>query len=402
MDKKIVYVLWVVVFIAVANLLPNLFRLEPSAVPFDDFTHYWAAGNLMSQGANPYDLKSVVGLRNELGQNVEYLEHAAIFLYPPWALPIVLPFGLLPYMLSRVLWLFLNISAVVFSSVKIWDFYGGKAKERWIGWMIVLTFFSTILVLAAGHLNPGFLLGFTGFVLLADKKSAHWKDLLIGAIISLIAIKFHLHYLILVATAFWLIQEKRWMIVLGAGITTLTATFIAFLLRPGIIQDFILLLQTYPYNQWATPMFGAHLRWIFGLDLFWLQFVPPIIGMLWFLFYWTKNRKNWIWKEKMPVLLFVSILTAAYGWTGDFVILLLPLLQAAIVLNNSSNKHVLLAWLSVYVAINMTIFILHSKMFELSDFWFFWFSPVLFTLYLIGIRYPKQAAARTSAIAVTK
>ena len=55
-----------------------------------------------------------------------------------------------------------------------------------------------------------------------------------------------------------------------------------------------------------------------------------IPGLLWFVPYWLTQRRDWKWKEQLPLLLTVSVLTTAYGgWPFDLVLLLLPVLQTA-------------------------------------------------------------------------
>ena len=67
--------------------------------------------------------------------------------------------------------------------------------------------------------------------------------------------------------------------------------------------------------RWATPTIGGTLRYFLGADKVWLQFVPTVLGVTWFCFYWLKERLTWNWPEQMPILVAVSVLTTSYGWT---------------------------------------------------------------------------------------
>jgi len=66
-----------------------------------------------------------------------------------------------------------------------------------------------------------------------------------------------------------------------------------------------------------------------GRDTYWLQTVPPVAGTIWFATYWRKHSNNWIWTERMPALVTASILTAAYGWTHDQTLLVVPIIALA-------------------------------------------------------------------------
>ena len=65
----------------------------------------------------------------------------------------------------------------------------------------------------------------------------------------------------------------------------------------------------------------------FGWQKSWLQFLPSALGLAWFAFYWPRVRRAWRWEEQMPLLLLVSLLTTAYGWPFDLVILLPAVIQ---------------------------------------------------------------------------
>src|SRR5437773_620254 len=69
-------------------------------LPLYDFAEYWAAGHLEARGENPYDPERIHELEQQLGRETE----AVLMWNPPWTLPLVLPFGVLPARLAHLLW----------------------------------------------------------------------------------------------------------------------------------------------------------------------------------------------------------------------------------------------------------------------------------------------------------
>jgi hypothetical protein len=131
----------------------------------------------------------------------------------------------------------------------------------------------------------------------------------------------------------------------------------------------------------VTPTLGALLRLAFGHERVWLQYLPSAAGLLWFPFYYAANRRHWDWQAQGPVLLLVSFLTASYGaWVFDLVILLIPLLRAAIWVWESSERR-LAAW-AVASFIAADGLALAMNLSGASYVLFIWMTPVLLVGYL--------------------
>ena len=77
-----------------------------------------------------------------------------------------------------------------------------------------------------------------------------------------------------------------------------------------------------------------------------LQFAPTLPGIIALAWYWRKYRKDWQWRERLPVVLTLSILTAAYGWPFDEVVLLVAVVMIAVQsTNNTFMRRSALVWL---------------------------------------------------------
>ena len=66
-----------------------------------------------------------------------------------------------------------------------------------------------------------------------------------------------------------------------------------------------------------------------GVGTFWIEFIAPVVGLIWFLFYWRKQKESWAWTERLPLILTVSVLTSAYGWLFDQTILVPAVIYVA-------------------------------------------------------------------------
>jgi len=122
---------------------------------------------------------------------------------------------------------------------------------------------------------------------------------------------------------------------------------------------------------------------MFGWDKSWLPFVPTVLGGIWFLFYWRHHRRTWVWAEQMPVLLMVSLITAAYRWNHDQVVLLPVLVQATAWISHSRQRLTASLAIVFYLAI-CTLAL--SNVLPTGDFWRIWMAPALLLGYL-GLRW---------------
>src|SRR5262249_12988795 len=98
-------------------------RFDPSALVaglgLGDFIAYWSAGRQIASGANPYDWQALLALQQPLGWTESFPN---MMYYPPWTLPFVLPFGALPFAVSRLLWLLLHLCLVLACADGIWRY----------------------------------------------------------------------------------------------------------------------------------------------------------------------------------------------------------------------------------------------------------------------------------------
>ena len=369
---------WACLAVAVALLL---YQADPTALVkglgLGDFIAYWAAGRLNGQGENPYSWDALLDLQQPLGWPEDYPN---MMYYPPWTLALVMPFGALPFATARLIWLFLNLAAVVLSADLLWRYYGGAARYRLGAWLLALSFVPTLITLRMGQIGPLLLLGIVGFLCL-ERLGWGW---LAGAMLLLPAVKPQLVYLFGLAVLVWAIDRRRWTVLAGCVLATLAAVAIALAFRPAVLADYRFAVANPPSVN-VTPTVGALLRLAFGEERTWLQYPPTAVGVLWFLFYWRKHRGTWDWGEQAPLLLLMSFLTTAYGaWVFDLVVLLVPLFHATVWGLRDADRRVRNAALGLYLAMNAAALAMNLAGVTYPS--FIWMTPAIFLGYLALMR----------------
>jgi hypothetical protein len=109
--------------------------------------------------------------------------------------------------------------------------------------------------------------------------------------------------------------------------------------------------------------------------------------------YWWTQRRDWSWKEQLPLLLTVSVLTTAYGgWPFDLVLLLLPVLHAAATAARHRWNAVSILAVGLFVAINAIA--AAQLALQVEYFWFIWITPAVLVAYLLV----RAAGARFSPV----
>jgi hypothetical protein len=347
--------------------------------PGDDFIEYWAAAHLHVKGGNPYDPLELLETQRLAGWSKD---EALIMYNPPWILTLLLPLGFIEYGYGRLLWLFISFIIVSFASDWSWRFYGGDPQRRWIGWLVGFAFLPVLIALRGGQINPFILLGLIGFLLFVHQR----KWFLAGVACILISLKPQLLHLFWLALFFWLIQAKQWRLMLGVmGAIFLTLTT-ALVMNPNIIEQFLVLMVNYSPRIWVTPTLGAVLRLSFGVEYFWLQFLPALFSVPWVFYYWKQYRQNWDWGNQLPIILLVSLFTTSYGWLSDQIILLPVVIQVTIWLSTNFYEQRLKAIVVLVAFVTFSGIILFFNIIRMSEFAYVWLPASWLLLYLFARR----------------
>ena len=338
-------------------------------MPLFDFAAFWSAGRLNHEGVDPFDPERLA----ELQHAVQPGQTGVLLMWNgPWALALVKPFAMLDAGLAHLLWQLLMLGVLVASADWAWRLYGGPPDLRWVAWLVTFTFAPSIFVLVAGQFGPLLLLGFVAFLYFVRTG----RDGLAGASLVLVAIKPQLALLFWLALLLWAVEGRKWRLVVGGLVSVAALLAVPLLDNPRLLSQYWYSLteRTRTYSH-LSPLPAHALRLVFGYDRMWLQFVPLIPGVVWLTWYWRRYRKNWVWSERLPALLFASLLVAPYGaWPFDLVLLLPAIFQATVKLSRAPRPVVATAagwWLVV------NVLALAQALAGVEYFWFLWMTPLL-------------------------
>src|SRR5262249_43373240 len=141
-----------------------------------------------------------------------------------------------------------------------------------------------------------------------------------------------------IVLAIWVIARRRWMLLAGSAAAFLAANLLALAFDPSIFQHYREMLQQQAIQHEFIPALSGMVRGIFFRRYFWVQFLPTVLGLLWKVWFYWKNRQVWSWRCHGPALLIASLLTTPYSWMTDEVVLLPAILQGVVWLNKKELK----------------------------------------------------------------
>ena len=369
--------------VTVAVLALQIYNFyNPSRIILEDSVQYWASARLLLMSENPYSPDEML----ELQRTVGWHDPSPLMMWnPPWTLTIVLPLGFLPYPLARILWLLILLGVLFLSSDLAWQIYNGDPKNRWLAWLLGMTFFPTIITLKLLQIGPMMLLGVVGFLYFQKRN----RPFMAGMACVLISIKPHFLYLFWIFLMLWVISNRQWRVLIGMIVSSLIVVVIPHLFNPKVLSQYLTTVAaTGGPSDWATPSLGGYLRLLVGVERYWLQFVSLGIGLPWSVWYWIRRRTDWGWERNLPIVLMASIITAPYGWTYDQVVLIPLLIQVAIwgrnVCTSGQRKLLLIG----YAVVNLGILILRTEAVGMcNEILYGWVAPLTMIVYMILRRY---------------
>lgn len=344
----------------------------------NDFIEYWAAARLLMNHGNAYSPNDLLKLQSTVGWSaVEPL----VMWNPPWTLPLVLPFGLLDYDTAQLLWFLLSTLTIFLGAQLLWRIYAANPAPNRTFWLALFGFTPVYFVLLLGQIAPLILAGLIGF-LLAMRRQA-WTSA--GACLALATIKPHLLYLLWIVALLWVVRQRQWRVAAGFFLMFAIMAGLPLLFDSQIYGRYLALLAdrtvTSP-RDWATPTIGTALSALVGGQSGWLRWLPALGGALWLSRYWYDNARQWDWPAELPLVLLVSIASAPFSWTFDYVVLLPAVVQGAVWLSASTPY----SWASghgsswFYLALGAIVLV--GKIFLRNDFWYFGLAPAFLLLYL--------------------
>ncbi len=360
-----------VVAASVVVLIPVLVLATGAGVPFrNDFAAYWPVGRLLLAGQNPYDPGAIEALQRSVGDT---LGGDSVVRYPPWSLPLLLPFAALPYVPGWYLWITLQVLLVGVSSVWLWHLLGGRGKPG-IPLAVAFCFPAGLFVALGGQIGGVLLLGVSAFLWAVLRR----RDVLAGASLGLLTLKPHLFLPLGLVVLLWAARERRWRVPAVAVITIMIGSALAVALRSEVFSDFGEFLRT-PGTSWQRALaVGTAASSALGTRESWLQWVPAVMATIFVVLLWSRFADRFDWRRALPLILVLGLVSAPYLLVHDLVLLVPALLTMALcVLAWESAK---LRWLAGLAFAFFCIIVWFGQIAEHSLNIHVWIAPLVLIL----------------------
>jgi hypothetical protein len=360
--------------IGLVVLLGLALRQLPEGVGRTDFRAYWSASYLLAQGENFADDALLMAVQQEWGFHREY---AMKTWNPPWVLVWLIPYTWVGFDTAVSLWLLTNVGVLLFSIVAGWQMVAPdeRVRRRWV-WLPLLAailFPSTIVALLFGQTNVMVLGGLVSFLLFLQRR----QDWAAGVSLALTTIKPHLVYLALPIILLYLIWQRRWRPLFAFGGILLGSTIVAFLLRPEVLADYFQGTTDGNLFGWETATVVTYV----SLQISWpwvrligIGLLPLTIGV------WFYYRHRWPLLLVVETAVLVSVITMPFGWSYDYVVLLLPMMRLFMWL--VVGQWPFIEQFSLILALTVTYLLFYQQRITTpSELYFFWVPLVLTAVY---------------------
>jgi hypothetical protein len=272
-----------------------------------DFISYWAAGEQLAHGANPYDFGAVRSL--ELAEGRDPGEPLLMMRNPPVALFLAYPLGLANPKTALILWLLTLLGALSVSIWILWLLNGGtESRFHLFGYL----FAPALTCLMAGQIGIFLLLGITLFLWLHRSR-----PFLAGAALVVCALKPHLFLPFALVLLLWAARSRAWRMLAGFSAALAASCALSFWLDPQAWTQYGQMMRAGGAVNEAVPVLSVAFRNLVDRNAAWLQFLPEAGACAWALWYFWTRRNRWSWMDEGLLLLLVGAMCTPFGWLTD-------------------------------------------------------------------------------------
>ena len=300
-----------------------------------DFIEYWAAGQLLVHGANPYDPAALLQVERAAGLDSD---KPRVTLSPPIILLLVLPLGFVSAKAGLVLWLFFILSCLLVSISLIWRLHGSPPTGyHWS----CMAFAPAVACLLAGQISIFLLLAFVLFL--------YWhrsRPFLAGAVLLPCVLKPHLFLPFAVALLLWIASRKAYRILFGFAAALGASCALTLCVDRHAWSEYVMLSRSIPILHVVLPTLSSYFRFLVDRDAAWLQFLPAAVGCVWALWYTRSQLAHWDWMKQGLLVLIVSVICAPYAFFFDETILMPAVLAGVYLAANSERSLIPLGLIS--------------------------------------------------------
>jgi hypothetical protein len=320
-----------------------------------DFVSYWATGQQLVHHHNPYDRVAIAAIEHSAGLDPRA---TLIMRNPPWALPLVLPLGLLGPRIGAILWTLILLGCLLLSVWMVHELHGAPPSRTSLFSLLGLVLFFRLYLT---------------------------RPFLAGAALWLCALKPHLFLPFAAALALWIVVSRSYKVLAGFIAALAVSSIAASLVDPRAWRDYIQLMRSPAVENDFIPCLAVAARQWFFPNVPWLQYLPAAICCVWALIYYWQRRAHWDWVANGSPLMLVSLVFAPYCWLYDQCLAMPALIHGAYTTRTRSLL-ALLALLSLAACIELGFVKVISP-------WWLWTAPVWFAWYLVAAHRKAASAA---------
>ncbi len=275
-----------------------------------DFIQYWAAGQQVAHGGNPYDPRAILLLEKSAGL---LGNSPKVTFSPPIILLLAWPLGYLSAKIGLILWSLASLGCLGVSAAMLVQLRG-RPKSRIH--LIAYVFPPALASLMAGQI--GIFLLFDVVIFLWLYKSRPW---LAGAGLVLTVLKPHLFLLCAVVLLLWSVHRREFRVIAGFLVALAASCALTLCLAPQVWTQYAQMMQSTRVMDVYLPTVGVTMRFLIDRHARWLEFLPEAAGCIWVVWYFRAHRDRWDWRSHGLLLLLVSVVCTPYAWYSDQTIL---------------------------------------------------------------------------------
>lgn len=299
----------------------------------NDFMSRWeGARSYWVDGLNPYGDQASLNIQLQIfGRAVEEGEDPGYFVYPFYAVFMLLPLVFTNYAWASAIWMVILEVCLIAALLLALDLFRWRPRPILMAMLVLWT-------LVQYYGARGLLLGQVGIIVYLFEALAIWalakeQDRLAGVALALSTLKPQMGFLIIPFLLLWGMRTRRWPFVIAFVVSMIVLIGASFLLQPSWLGDWIAQMRLYPqYTSAAYPDTGSPV-WIvtqhyLGLGTIgeWVVNLIFLVPMLWawFTVLVQERHERFLWT--LMLTLTVTHIVALRTATTHFVVFTIPLI----------------------------------------------------------------------------
>jgi len=329
-----------------------------------DFSNFWLAGHLVTQGKSPYDAAQWIA------EYPPYELDIALnpsFVYPlPLALLLV-PLGWLSFHSAYLLWVTLLLLMIAISLAMLLTVASTPRSKIIIFPLLVgIVFFRpTTLTLTQGQMSGLFLFLLASMAFLWGKRKWFWGGFLLG----LLMLKPNLGVIVIAFLAVWLMIHRRWTALGGVAISCLFLLLAGLAYSPNWIVEYwslgsSYLTQTFGGSPtlWGLGALACHRNLTCVFAFGGITTLLLVLGFLWLII----RYKDLSPANALALAVTLTLLVTPYTWTYDQLLLIIPITLVTLAIDRLGGRFLLAAVIFPAIDVLVVVFLIFNVIMQVE------------------------------------